>query len=42
MAEKFEKNQVLPRGSSEHFNKFTQSCKAYHLIVKSIFKNFSG
>jgi hypothetical protein len=24
MAEKFEKNQVLPRGSSEHFNKFTQ------------------
>ena len=42
MAEKFEKNQVLPRGSSEHFNKFTQSCKTYHFIVKSIFKNFSG
>jgi hypothetical protein len=36
------KNQVLPRGSSDYFNKFTQSCKTYHFIVKSIFKNFSG
>jgi hypothetical protein len=40
MAEKFEKNQVLPGGSSEHFNKFTQSCKTYHFIVNQFLKIF--
>jgi hypothetical protein len=42
MTEKFEKNQVLPRGSSAHFNKFTQSCKTYHFIVKSMYMRFRG
>ncbi len=36
------KNQVLPRGSCEHFTKFTQSWKTYHFIEKSILTNFSG
>ena len=36
------KSQVLPRGSCEHFTKFTQSWKTYHFIEKSILKNFSG
>ncbi len=41
MAEKLEKNQILPRGSSEHFTKFTQSCKTYHFKVPKIdFKKF--
>ncbi len=34
------KNQVLPRGSSDHFIIFTQSRKTYHFLVKSIKKIF--
>jgi hypothetical protein len=41
MTEKFEKIQVIPRGSSDYFILFKQKCKTYHFLVKSILKNAS-